>query len=177
MPVYKRYKFYINSLFHKCNIYICFVQSKVTHVAETICFLASQIVHHTLAGIKAGTAIVKRSTRAQVPKTYFIYYTFQGQIRDIKDWIILLKFIIILISVFIWIITGMTTAYSLEQSSSVGLRSLVGFFIRRRKILRRGQWWWCRNLQSSGTLPSTLISFWPKMFTRLEINFVLYAYI
>lgn len=40
----------------------------------------------------------------------------------------------------IWMITGMTTAYSLEQSSSVGLRSLVGFFIRRRKILRRGQW-------------------------------------
>lgn len=48
----------------------------ITHIAKTIGFLASQIVHHTLAGIEAGTAIVKRSTRAQVPKTYFIYYTF-----------------------------------------------------------------------------------------------------
>lgn len=47
----------------------------ITHIAKTIGFLASQIVHHTLAGIEAGTAVVKRSTRAQVPKTYFIYYT------------------------------------------------------------------------------------------------------
>lgn len=48
----------------------------ITHIAKTIGFLASQIVYNTLAGIEAGTAIVKRSTRAQVPKTYFIYYTF-----------------------------------------------------------------------------------------------------
>lgn len=48
----------------------------ITHIAKTIGFLASQIVYNTLAGIEAGTAVVKRSTRAQVPKTYFIYYTF-----------------------------------------------------------------------------------------------------
>ena len=63
----------------------------------------------------------------------------------------------------------MTTAYSLEQSSSIGLRSLVGFLIRRRKSLRRGQWWWRRNLQSSNTLLSTLISLWPKT-VHIEIN-------
>lgn len=48
----------------------------ITYITETVGFLASQIVHHTLAGIEAGTAVVKRSTRAQVPKTYFIYCTF-----------------------------------------------------------------------------------------------------
>lgn len=56
----------------------------------------------------------------------------------------------------------MTTAYGLEQSSSVGLRSLVGFLIRRRKVLRRGQWWRRRNLQTNDTLLSTLISLWPE---------------
>lgn len=67
------------------------------------------------------------------------------------------------LSVLIWtLITGMTTAYGLEQSSSVGLRSLVGFLIRRRKVLRRGQWWRRRNLQSNDTLLSTLIPLWPE---------------
>lgn len=60
------------------------------------------------------------------------------------------------------VITGMTAAYGLEQSSSIGLRSLVGFLIRRRKILRRGQWRRRRNLQSNNTLLSTLITFWPE---------------
>lgn len=61
------------------------------------------------------------------------------------------------------VITGMTAAYGLEQSSSIGLRSLVGFLIRRRKILRRGQWRRRRNLQSNDTLLSTLIAtFWPE---------------
>lgn len=56
----------------------------------------------------------------------------------------------------------MTTAYGLKQSGSVGLRSLVSFLVRRRKILRRGQWWRRRNLQSNDTLLSTLIPFWPE---------------
>lgn len=56
----------------------CVVSRKVTtHITETVGLLTSQIVHHTLAGIEAGTAVVKRSTRAQVPKTYFIYCTFR----------------------------------------------------------------------------------------------------
>lgn len=59
----------------------------ITHITETIGLLASQIVHHTLAGIKAGTAVVKRSTRAQVPKTYFIYCTLRRTITliDLND--------------------------------------------------------------------------------------------
>lgn len=79
VPIYEEYKFYIRSF--KSNIYCLKYKVITTHIAETICFLASQIVHHTLAGIEAGTTIVKRSTRAQVPKTYFIYCTFK-KIQD-----------------------------------------------------------------------------------------------
>lgn len=71
----KRVQFLHWCLFSSITTTVLFYKA-ITHIAETISFLASQIVHHTLAGIETGTAIVKRSTRAQVPKTYFIYYTF-----------------------------------------------------------------------------------------------------
>lgn len=55
---------------------------KKTHVAKAIGLLAAQVVHHTLAGIEAGTAVVERSTGAQVPETYFIYSTFRTAKRE-----------------------------------------------------------------------------------------------
>lgn len=58
---------------------------KKTHVAKAIGLLAAQVVHHTLAGIEAGTAVVERSTGAQVPETYFIYSTFRTAKRERKE--------------------------------------------------------------------------------------------